>query len=360
MLSKKLGFLFIMAMSIIACDSGQQAGKNMQESTHAAIDLEEFIYSEAEAPTPECHASTIVALEDRLVAAWFGGTKEKNKNVVIWFSMKQGQDWSPPVEVANGVQDDGTRHPTWNPVLFQPRQGPLMLFYKVGPDPRSWWGMVIESTDGGESWSEPRRLPDGILGPIKNKPIQLANGDIVSPTSTEHDGWEVQIERSTDGGDTWTSTGSLNDGDKIGAIQPAILNHGNGTLQLLCRTENEVISECWSQDYGKTWSEMTATDLPNPNSGIDALTLDDGRHVLIYNPTNENWGDRVPLSVAISADGKSWERLFDLEPVTNPETTDEEEYSYPGVVQAPNGLVHIVYTYNRKTVKHVVLDPQKL
>ncbi len=327
---------------------------------HPAIVLQEFIYAIEEAPTPQCHASTIAKSNGHLVAAWFGGTREKNKDVGIWVSRKEGDAWTKPVEVANGVQPDGTRWPCWNPVLFQPKDGPLMLFYKVGPDPRTWWGLVMTSDDGGATWSTPRRLPDGIYGPIKNKPVQLADGRILGPTSTEHDGWKVQIEESSDLGKTWTSSGSLNDGVKIGAIQPSILIHGDGVLQLLCRTQNGFVSECWSTDNGASWSEMTLTSLPNPNSGIDAVTLADGRHLLVYNPTGGDWGDRVPLTVAISSDGKSWKDVFELESVTDPKTAKDEEYSYPSVIQADDGLVHIVYTWNRKTVKHVVVDPQKI
>jgi predicted neuraminidase len=129
---------------------------------------------------------------------------------------------------------------------------------------------------------------------------------------------------------------------------------------MLSRTRQSVITQNWSDDYGKTWSDMTATDLPNPNSGVDATTLKDGRQLLVYNPTGKNWGDRVPLSVAISKDGKKWDRVLDLEPLTDKTDREKEEYSYPTVIQASNGLVHIVYTWNRKTVKHVVLDPKKL
>ena len=235
-----------------------------------------------------------------------------------------------------------------------------MLFYKVGPSPSSWWGLVMTSSDGGATWSNPELLPKGILGPIKNKPVQLANGDILSPTSTEHDGWEIQIESSKDGGKTWSTSGSLNDGKKIGAIQPSILSYKDGQLQMLSRTNNGFISECWSSDNGASWSEMTAMTLPNPNSGIDAVTLTDGRQLLVYNPTGGDWGDRVPLTVALSTDGKTWTDAFELESVTDPKTAKDEEYSYPGVIQAADEKVHIVYTWNRKTVKHVVVDPTKL
>ena len=105
---------------------------------------------------------------------------------------------------------------------------------------------------------------------------------------------------------------------------------------------------------------MESLGLPNPNSGIDAVTLNDGRFLLVYNPTTKNWGNRVPLTVAVSNDGKIWKNVFDLESVKDPKSAEEEEYSYPSVIQDKNGLVHIVYTWNRKTVKYVVLDPSKI
>ncbi|MCK4819535.1 exo-alpha-sialidase, partial [bacterium] len=218
----------------------------------------------------------------------------------------------------------------------------------------------VTSDDGGRNWSDPEKLPAGILGPIKNKPIQLEDGTLLSPTSTEHDGWEIQLERSTDLGKSWSSSGSLNEGKEIGAIQPTILKYQDRRMQLLSRTENGYISECWSEDGGITWGEMRLTSLLNPNSGIDAVTLNDWRQLLVFNPTGGDWGARVPLSLAVSKDGISWKQLFDLEPVTNPDTVDDEEYSYPGVIQSTDGLVHVVYTWNRKTIKHVVIDPKKM
>ncbi len=349
--------LIVCCLLLLSCSAENNSEK---KSMFDPVVQSEFIFSLEDAPTPECHASTIAESQGRLVAAWFAGTKEKNRDVGIWISHKADGRWSEPFEVVNGVQKDGNRYPCWNPVLFQPENGALMLFYKVGPNPREWWGMQTTSADGGKTWSQPQKLPPGILGPIKNKPLQLATGTLFCPTSTEHDGWKIQIERSDDLGKTWSTTGDLNDGKNIGAIQPTILSYSNGRLQLLCRTENGFIAECWSPDNGKTWGALRATDLPNPNSGIDGLSLRDGRQLLVYNPTAGEWGARVPLSVAVSNDGKKWQPVFDLEPVTNPATVDEEEYSYPGVIQTADGMVHIVYTWNRKTVKHVVLDPEKL
>jgi predicted neuraminidase len=353
----KLLSLFLVTVLFTSCTKTDYDNSKMK---HLSIINEEFIYEIEDALTPQCHASTIAASGDVILAAWFGGTEEKNDDVGIWVSSKVDDKWSIPAEVVNGIQEDGSRFPCWNPVLFQPNEGPLFLFYKVGPSPKEWWGLYVTSNDDGKSWSEPITLPEGIYGPIKNKSVQLANGDILSPTSTEHDGWKVQIERSTDLGKTWTTTGDLNDGVEFGAIQPSILIHPNNTLQILNRTKNEVITDSWSYDSGLNWSKMESIGLPNPNSGIDAVTLEDGRHLLVYNPTDKNWGDRVPLSIAISDDGKGWQNILDLEPITDPETVADEEYSYPSVIQTSDGLVHVVYTWNRKTVKYVVLDPTKI
>ncbi len=316
----------------------------------------EFIYETA--PFPECHASTIAESKDTLVTAWFGGTKEKNPDVGIWVSRLESGKWSVPVEVANGVESATKRYTTWNPVLHQPKSGPLMLFYKVGPDPAKWWGMLMTSADGGKTWSKPVRLPEGIAGPIKDKPVELANGELLCPSSTEDNGWRVHFERTADQGKTWTRTEPINDGKEFGVIQPTVLFHKGGKLQALMRSRQGVIVESWSDDSGKTWGKLAATSLPNPNSGIDGVTLKDGRHLLVYNHVKvkpNKWGDRAPLNVAVSEDGKNWKAALVLEP-----GPPEAEYSYPAVIQTKDGLVHITYTWNRKKVKHVVVDPQKL
>lgn len=320
------------------------------DASQSAISTNEFIYETA--PTPECHATTIVeARNGELIAAWFGGLKEGKKDVGIWVARRAGDKWSQPVEVANGVQADGTRHPCWNPVLFQPKSGPLMLFYKVGPSPRTWWGELRTSQDHGQTWSAATRLPQGILGPIKNKPFQLPDGALLLPTSSEHAGWRVHFERTDDLGQTFTHTEPINDGKSISAIQPSILTRKDGSLLALGRTRQKKIWQAESRDGGKTWGTMTLTDLPNPNSGTDAVTLSDGRQLLVYNHTTRN---RTPLNVAVSTDdGKTWKAAAVLE-------TEPGEYSYPAVIQTRDGKVHITYTWKRKRVKHIVLDPRKL
>ena len=116
----------------------------------------EFIFEQA--PFRSCHASTIVETRDGLMAAWFGGTREGARDVGIWLARHDGKAWSEPFEIANGADDENhLRYPCWNPVLFQPKNGPLLLFYKVGPKPSSWWGMLMKSNDGGRTWSRPAR-----------------------------------------------------------------------------------------------------------------------------------------------------------------------------------------------------------
>ena len=150
-------------------------GSALGAAPSPAILREEFIHEPS--TYPQCHASTIVeTTAGTLVAAWFGGTHERHPDVCIWLRRCENGRWLPEQMVADGVQSPTLRYPTWNPVLFQPRRGPLMLFYKVGPSPETWWGMLTTSDDDGRTWSTPRRLPDGMLGPIKDKPIELAGG----------------------------------------------------------------------------------------------------------------------------------------------------------------------------------------
>ena len=315
------------------------------------------------APYPECHASTIV--EDspgHLVAAWFGGTRERHPDVCIYVSRCEDGKWTPGAKVAEGVAADGSpRQPTWNPVLFAPKQGPLHLFYKVGPSPAEWWGMVVTSNDGGRTWGTPRRLPDGILGPIKNKPVPQADGSWLSPSSTENapGGWQVHFERTSNEGRTWGKIGPVKKGPGFEAIQPTLLIHKGGKLQALCRSKQGVVVQTWSSDGGVTWSALTATTLPNPNSGIDGVSLADGRQLVVYNHSahrpDEPKGDRCPLDVAVSDDGLTWTHSLTLEDKPCP-----SGYAYPAVIQAADGKVHVTYTVNRQTIKHVVLDPGKI
>jgi predicted neuraminidase len=318
----------------------------------------EFVF--ADPPFRQCHASTIEEGSRGLVCAWFAGSHESHPDVGIWLSRREGEGWTLPARVAAG---EG--HPCWNPVLFQVKAGPLLLFFKVGPDPVRWWGMLQTSDDGGITWSPPRRLPDGIVGPIKNKPIERPGGELLCPSSTEvlcpsstqDQGWRVHLEITNDLGASWQRVGPINDGREFGAIQPSILTHPEGRLQLLCRSRQSYVTESWSEDGGRTWSKMAATALPNPNSGTDAVTLSDGRQLLVYNHTVKGGPHprrRERLNVAVSPDGRRWAAALTLE------NEPDREFSYPAVIQASDGRVHVTYSWKRRRIRHVTLDPSAL
>lgn len=131
-------------------------------------------------------------------------------------------------------------------------------------------------------------------------------------------------------------------------------------MQILCRSKNRTLNESWSRDGGKTWSAMQASSLPNNNSGTDAVTLQDGRQLLVYNhvkpaPELKNGkGPRTPLNVAVTMDGKQWMAALILE------DSPVSQYSYPSVIQGKDGMVHIVYTWRRERIKYVKVDPSQL
>ncbi|NND09308.1 MAG: exo-alpha-sialidase [Saprospiraceae bacterium] len=311
----------------------------------------EFLFEKA--PFAACHASTIIDCKGDLLAAWFGGTHEKHKDVGIWISKKSNGKWSDPIEVVNGIQHTDKRYPTWNPVLMRRTPDRIILFYKVGPSPSTWWGEMVTSMDCGESWGSPCRLPEDILGPVKNKAVILRDGTLLCPSSTEHDGWKVQVELSKNWGMDWQLIGPLKADGDIQAIQPTVLQHPNGHLQMLCRTKKSGIAEAWSDDQGLTWTLLKQSTLPNPNSGIDGVTTSSGEHYLVYNPTSTpagKWGgERYPLVLAKSSDGVEWQEVVTLE-------SEPGEYSYPAIIQGEDGDLHITYTWKRDRIKHVVID----
>lgn len=358
---------------------------------HAGVVKNQFIYEEA--PYPSCHAATIVETrEGDLVTAYFGGTREGSPDVCIWVSRKdKGSDkWSEPILAADGyltsatkvfwddteIRDDSTRKACYNPVLYQEDNGKLNLFFKIGSRVSDWTGFLTVSKDGGRSWSKAYELPAGYLGPIKNKPIQVGN-KIIAPSSTEVGGWKVHFEIAENGGRRIHQVGPLdaknalltqdmragslstgNDmegGDDskqntIQAIQPSILTHKDGRLQILCRTRNGKLATSWSSDQGESWSPLELTNLPNNNSGTDAVTLMDGRQALIYNPVatlpGEKKGPRTPLAVAVSTDGIHWEDKVILE------DSPVNQYSYPSIIQGKDGRIHVVYTWRRQRIKY--------
>ena len=304
----------------------------------------QFIFDRG--PFPSCHASTIVeTAPGEFLAAWFGGSDEGKPDVAIWGArLSPDGHWSEPFELVREPQT-----PAWNPVLFRTKDRTLWLYYKFGPSPREWTAGRRSSTDGGRTWTTADHLPAGLYGPIKDKPLVLDDGTVVSGTSVEsYRTWSVWIERSTDNGRTWVKHGPVTVPDEpYGVIQPAVVRLPDGRLRMYMRSTQRIgrICSADSNDGGRTWTQAKKTELPNPNSGIDAVTLTDGRIVMIYNHTERG---RSPLNLAVSSDGEHWNPFLVLE-------ADPGEYSYPAIIQAGDGDLHMTYTWNRKRIKYVRL-----
>lgn len=318
------------------------------QQTDVNVIQSEYVFNQA--PFEACHASTLVELKSgEIMAAWFGGKHEGSKDVSIWTALNRKGKWSTPIQVADGVQNDKLRYPCWNPVLFKAKDGTLYLHYKIGPNPREWWAVYKTSKNNGKTWSAAQKLPETFLGPIKNKPVQLTIGNILYPSSTEsldEKTWNIHLEQTDSKGQNWKKINI--DCDTFGVIQPSILTYLDGRLQLLCRSRQNVIVEGWSTDNGLSWSKLKATSLPNPNSGSDAVSLKDGRQLLIYNPLSagKNWWEgRSVLKLAISTDGKTWKDIYTFE------NHQSGEYSYPAIIQAADGSVYASYTSLRKKIK---------
>jgi predicted neuraminidase len=299
-----------------------------------------------ERPFASCHAATLASLPDgSLIAARFAGTAEGHPDTAIWGATRTTAGWSPPRLLAK-VGDV----PHWNPVLFPAPDGVLHLWWKAGPSPRDWATWTMISTDGGTRWSAPRELVPGDVGgrgPVKNKPIVLRDGSWLAPASRETtEYWQVFVDRSADGGQTWTPTPPLRSDPTVtglGVIQPALWESAPGQVHMLTRSTCGRVCRSDSTDGGYTWSVVAPTELPNNNSGIDLARLADGRLVLACNPVAGNWAARTPLTLLLSGDnGATWRTWRELE-------IGDGEYSYPSIVPLPGGVA-VVYTWRRERI----------
>jgi alpha-L-fucosidase len=302
-----------------------------------------FIYEKL--PTPECHASTLVETDNGILAAWFGGTYERHPDVNIFTARLTNGKWSTPEVVADGIENKDFRNPTWNPVLYRNSDDLLTLYYKEGPNPKEWWGLYKTSDDEGKTWSKAVQIPPGMLGPVKNKTVELSDGTLLHPSSFETNGvWSMHVETTTSDNQNWKKI-EIDNGD-FHAIQPTVLFYPNGKLQMLARTQENVIGTTWSSDNGKSWSTVESTGLVHNNSGIDGVTLKSGMQLLLCNPIKKG---RNKLSLMMSMDGLNWEEIYVLE------DQPKGEFSYPAIIQAKDGTVHLTYTYNREKIKYVSL-----
>ena len=292
-----------------------------------------------------CHASTVVETAQGLLMACHAGPAEGHPNTGIWCAIFNGE-WCEQKQVIDSMQSDGQRVPLWNPVLFS-NDAEYKLYYRIGRSPDDWRCAYVSTLDT-NSWSSSELLPKTLTGPVRNKPLKLKTGNIIIPTSTETDGWSIHFELFQEGESSWQNIAVPHNGLK--AIQPVILQHENNTLQALCRTGNSHIAQTWSYDDGMSWSQLELTKLINPNAAIDALKCDNLGYLLLYNDCKFG---RYKLEIATSKDGHCWNKKITLE-------NSMGEYSYPCSVVSEDGSLHVLYTFNRKNIKHVNLSRTEL
>ena len=318
-----------------------------------------------------CHASSITTLPGgELLTAFFAGLREGERDVGIWLSRTETGIWQMPVRL---LAEDGLA--CWNPVLHGAGDK-VWLFYKVGASVHTWVTRWTVSSDLGRNWALPLALVPGDTlprGPVRNKLIVLSNGEWIAPGSLETEAvWDCFVDISADLGRSWSkydvpidhrqhdtvanvdpweglAANALWETDVKrvfkwdGVIQPSLWESAPGRVHMLMRSTRGFIYRSDSSDYGRSWCPAYATALPNNNSGIDVVRLDDGGLVLAYNPVAGNWGRRYPISLGFSSDnGANWTKILDLE-------TEEGEFSYPAII-ADASRLHLTYTRNRKNI----------
>lgn len=296
---------------------------------------------------PRAHGSTICELSSgRLMAAWYAGSAEGDPDVAIYGAYcRPGRDWGPPfvLEKTPGCSEG-------NPVLHPRPHGGVTLCW-VTMYERGWSGCRIrirdaESRGGERLWGADRVFSDELGLMTRNKPIVMSNGELLLPLYDER-AWRSFFAWSADGGRTWECGALLP--SEPGNIQPTVVEAAPGRLLALFRTGARQDGTLWrsaSDDYGRTWSPLEATDIPNPNSGADMVRLSSGTVLLVYNDAPRG---RTPLTVAVSTDEcRSFASKRNLEDAAG-------EYSYPAAIQGRDGAVHVTYTYRRETIKHVTV-----
>jgi predicted neuraminidase len=322
---------------------------------------EEFVASQP--TTPFTHVSSLCELGDgKLAAVWCGGSREGARDVAVWFAMRgllTNDAWSTPrplVTRASAAQETFRFvRKVGNPLLVSEKDGRLSLVY-VSVGVGGWSGSSLnikQSLDGGATWSPSQRLG---LSPffnvselVKNNAQPLTDGGWAVPIYHEVFGKFPELLWLHPGPGRIDAVKSRPFGGRT-AFQPALVALDSQRALLLCRAAGRVpeIYITRTTDAGRHWTAPRPSGLPNPDSGLDAVRLSDGRLLLAFNDTTTG---RDNLRLALSSDeGVIWHRA---------RTLAEEpgaEFSYPFLLQTSDGLVHVTYTWKRRNIRHVTFN----
>lgn len=292
---------------------------------------------------PYNHASSMAELPNGdFLVAWVAGSKEAAADTVIVASRRRKGEsqWSPPKVVSDNPAQGHA-----NPVLFfsSPK---LWLFYSelVG-DGQLCLSSIHQrfSLDGGESWSAARIAVNAMCILPRNKPIVLRSGEWLFPLYWQAL-YQSQFWTSVNSGDAWSFKSAIGTWPSSN-LQPAVVQCADGSLYALMRNGSDAgfTWEARSKDCGATWKTNERPDIPNPGSALDMIRLSSGELLVVCNPSTS---ERTPLSVISSADdGMTW---------TAPKAIaiGEPQFSYPSVIQAFDGMIHVSYSYRLAHIQH--------
>jgi len=304
------------------------------------------------------HPASIEAFDNGdLYIAYYGGAGEYATDTSVYGSrLRKGETkWSTPKVIAH----DPFRS-TGNGVVWQAPDGTVWLFYVVRFG-KTWSDSRIQakvSRDRAETWSDASMLDLRAGMMVRNRPILLRNGDYLLPVYHET-GSDPEIVGPESASlflyydhktKAWTPTSEIH--SRIGNIQPAPVQVDDQYLVSYSRrgggygpSKDGWLVRSESRDGGRTWSAGVDSKFPNPNSAIEFIKLKSGNLLLIY---NDSMTQRTPLRAALSTDGdKTYPHQRNIQEGRN-------DFAYPNAVQTADGLIHLVYTTDRRSVIHHV------
>ena len=290
------------------------------------------------------HAATIIAFPDgELLAAWYSydGPGELDGSAIYMARKASDQSaWDAPFLHIDRPNGDG------NPVLFSEDHS-VWLFQAVVP--YGWSTAQIEfqrSEDRGHSWSPPVTVEGPLGSNTRYPPLRLRDGRLLLPAYD--DLFQRSLFFSSEDGNDWRLESMIETAWDARAIQPSVVELQDGRLLTVMRnTGGERLWVAASDDEGKRWSSARDSGFPNPASAAAITRLASGNLILVF---NDSPTERRPLSVAMSLDeGQTW-------PLRRILADGEETYSYPSVIQGPDGRVHIVYSLSRRRIQHAIIN----